>query len=87
MSAPHPAVCGFPLRMPLRSSAAAKKRCAARDALNGGDGIAPQRIEAFCNSSYLSQEDYAETLCELTVLFYQAKSLTEDKLSDRALLH
>ena len=42
-----------------------------------GDGIAPQLIEAFCNSSYLSQEDYAETLCELT----------EDKLSDRALLH
>lgn len=31
-----------------------------------GDGIAPQRIEAFCNSSCLSQEDYAETLCELT---------------------
>ena len=51
-----------------------------------GDGIASQLIEAFCNSSYLSQ-DYAETLCELTALFYQAKSLTEDKLSDRALLH
>ena len=52
-----------------------------------GDGIAPQLIEAFCNSSCLSQEDYAETLCELTALFYQAKSLTEDKLSDRTLLH
>ena len=50
------------------------------------DGIAPQLIEAFCDSPYLSQEDYAETLCELTSLFYQAKSLTEDKLSDRALL-
>ena len=52
-----------------------------------GDGIAPQLIEAFCNSPCLSPEDYAETLCERTVLFYQAQSLTEDKLSDRALLH
>ena len=51
-----------------------------------GGGIAPQLIETFCDSPYLSQEDYVETLCELTALFYQAKSLTADKLSDRALL-
>ena len=51
-----------------------------------GDGVAPQLVDIFCDSPYLSQEDYAETLCELTALFYQAKSLTADKLSDLALL-
>lgn len=40
----------------------------------------------FCDSPYLSQANYADTLCELTALFYVFKSDIEDEMTDDELL-
>ncbi len=52
--------------------------------------FAPGRIEriirAFCDSSYLSQEDYADTLASLIELFDAVKTEADDRISDKALI-
>jgi len=49
-------------------------------------GIAPRIVDAFCDSPYLMQESYAETLCELQSAFYLYKDEAEEALSDDELL-
>lgn len=49
-------------------------------------GIAPRVIDAFCDSPYLMQEEYAETLCELQSAFYLYKGEADEALSDDELL-
>lgn len=51
-----------------------------------GEGILPQIIYAFCDSDYLEQGDYAETLCRLQDIFYQFKSEALEALTDEELL-
>ena len=51
-----------------------------------GEGILAPLIRAFCDSPFLSADDYAETLKELTALFYAFKNETEDRLGDAALI-
>lgn len=51
-----------------------------------GTGIVDKIIMAFCDSPYLSQENYEDTLHELISLFYELKNLTEDRVSDRDLM-
>ncbi|QWU13252.1 hypothetical protein SAMN04487895_12213 [Paenibacillus sophorae] len=44
-------------------------------------------IEVFSASSFINQENYADTLNELHEIFYYLKNETEDKISDMKLLH
>ena len=43
-------------------------------------------IRAFCDSPYLSQEDYADALSALIELFDAVKTETDDRISDEALI-
>ncbi|WP_036734990.1 DUF6323 family protein [Paenibacillus zanthoxyli] len=44
-------------------------------------------IEVFSASSFIQQENYADTLNELHEVFYDLKNETEDRISDMKLIH
>ncbi|WP_058304170.1 DUF6323 family protein [Gorillibacterium timonense] len=48
--------------------------------------VTKELIEAFSTSSFIQQENYANTLQELHELFYYLKNETEDRISDRMLM-
>lgn len=49
-------------------------------------GILPKLIEAFCDSAYIRQDSYVETLSELQEIFYIYKNESLDLLTDDELL-
>ncbi|MNI61826.1 hypothetical protein D3C73_1171150 [compost metagenome] len=49
--------------------------------------VTKELIEAFSSSSFIQQENYADTLNELHEIFYALKNDTEDRISDMKLLH
>ncbi len=51
-----------------------------------GEGILPKLIFCFCDSPYISQEDYAETIRRLQEIFYFYKNESLDMLTDEELL-
>lgn len=51
-----------------------------------GQSILPQIIHAFCDSSFLSQDNYVETLVRLQDIFYQYKNEMQDEISDDELI-
>ena len=51
-----------------------------------GGGILEQLILTFCDSPYLTRDNYEETLHTLVDLFYHFKNETEDRVGDAALL-
>lgn len=51
-----------------------------------GGGILPKLIKTFCDSPYLTQTEYAQTLEELQDLFYAFKSESGERLTDDELL-
>ena len=51
-----------------------------------GGGVIDKMIYAFCDSPYVSQSNYEETLHELLALFYSFKNETDDKISDDDLI-
>lgn len=51
-----------------------------------GGGIINKIIKKFCDSPYISMHNYAETLHELTEIFYFYKNETLDLLNDEELL-
>ncbi len=51
-----------------------------------GGGILKKLIYAFCDSPYLSQDNYEETLLELQDSFYYYKNESEDRFSDDELI-
>lgn len=51
-----------------------------------GGGVIDKIIRSFCDSPYLSQYDYAETLHELVELFYFFKNETLDLIGDDDLI-
>lgn len=51
-----------------------------------GEGILPRLVLAFCDSPYLYQEDYAETMLTLQEIFYNFKNEFQERLSDDRLL-
>lgn len=51
-----------------------------------GEGIFGKLIDAFCDSPYITQQSYFETLCALTEIFYYYKNETEEFLSDDELI-
>ena len=51
-----------------------------------GNGIVDKLIMAVCDSPYITQETYEDTLHELINLFYDLKNDTWDRVSDAALI-
>ncbi|MDR2043192.1 MAG: DUF6323 family protein [Clostridium sp.] len=51
-----------------------------------GEGILDKLIDAFCDSQYIHQEDYVETLEKLQDIFYEYKNESRDRLTDDELL-
>lgn len=51
-----------------------------------GESVIPKLINAFCDSPYLLQDDYEETLCALTEAFYTFKNDSFDRLMDDELI-
>ena len=52
-----------------------------------GQGILPQLIYEFCDSGYISQSNYVETMVRLQEIFYLYKNETMDELTDNELVH
>jgi hypothetical protein len=51
-----------------------------------GGGVLPKIIDRFCDSQYINQDNYAETLEELQEIFYLYKNESQDELTDDELL-
>ena len=51
-----------------------------------GNGILKKLIYAFCDSPYLAQESYVETLLDLQDSFYYFKNESMDRISDDKLI-
>ena len=51
-----------------------------------GEGIAKKLIYAFCDSPYIHQQNYEETIIELQEAFYYFKNETDDRLTDDELI-
>lgn len=51
-----------------------------------GEGILKKLIVAFCDSPYLMQENYEETLIELQDAFYYFKNESMDRISDEEII-
>ena len=52
-----------------------------------GEGIVPRIIYAFCDSDFIDQNCYRETIIRLQEIFYLYKNEMEDEISDEELLH
>lgn len=51
-----------------------------------GESILPKIIYAFCDSAYINQQDYLETLIELQEIFFLYQNEMQDALTDDELL-
>lgn len=51
-----------------------------------GEGILPDVIFAFCNSQYLNQDNYVDTLIQLQEIFYLYKNESQDEVTDAELI-
>ena len=51
-----------------------------------GDGVLKELIEAFCDSPYIMQENYKDTLLELQESFYFFKNEAMDQIADDELI-
>ncbi len=56
------------------------------DRIEFGEGVLKKLIYAFCDSPYLTQENYEETLLELQDIFYYFKNESFDRISDDELI-
>lgn len=54
--------------------------------LEFGDGVLKELIEAFCDSPYIFQENYEETLEELQEIFYFFKGEAMEQIADDELI-
>lgn len=52
-----------------------------------GTGILPDLIREFCDSAYLTQDNYVSTLIRLQEIFFLYKNEMMDEISDDELLH
>ena len=52
-----------------------------------GQSIVPQIIEEFCDSAYLHQDNYVDSLIRLQEIFCLYKNEMEDEITDAELLH
>lgn len=52
-----------------------------------GEGIMPKIIYEFCDSDFISQSSYVDTLIRLQEIFFLYKNEMQDEISDDELLH
>lgn len=52
-----------------------------------GEGIAAKIIYEFCDSEYIDQSNYVDTIVRLQELFYLYKNEMQDEITDEELLH
>lgn len=52
-----------------------------------GPGIAEKVIYEFCNSDFINQENYVQTIIWLQEIFYLYKNEMQDEITDDELLH
>lgn len=52
-----------------------------------GSGILPRLIEQFCDSDFVDQNNYVDTLIRLQEIFYLYKNEMHDEITDEELLH
>jgi len=52
-----------------------------------GQSILPRIIYVFCDSAYITQSDYVETLIRLQEIFYMYKNEMQDEITDDELLN
>ena len=52
-----------------------------------GEGIVPKIIYEFCDSSYIDQNNYVDTIIRLQEIFYLYKNEMQDEITDDELLH
>lgn len=52
-----------------------------------GEGIITEIIRVFCDSQYITQDDYVEYLIRLQEIFYLYKNEMEDEITDAELLN
>lgn len=51
-----------------------------------GKGVLPLIIDYFCDSGYVNQENYADTMSEIQEIFYTYKNEAQNELTDEELL-
>lgn len=70
------------------SELAERRACALRDTgrVEFGEGILKKLVHTFCDSPYLSQDNYAETLADLQDAFYWFKNESGDRIPDDELI-
>lgn len=56
------------------------------DRVEIGSGAVPEIVKKFCTSRFVTQENYAYILEEVTYLFYFIKTETDDRISDSELI-
>lgn len=52
-----------------------------------GEGIAAKIIREFCNSEYIDQRNYVDTIIRLQEIFYLYKNEMNDEITDDELIH
>lgn len=52
-----------------------------------GESLLPRIIYTFCDSSYISQDEYVDTLVRLQEIFYLYKNEMQDEITDEELLN
>ena len=52
-----------------------------------GEGIVPKIIYEFCDSNYIDQNNYADTIIRMQEIFYLYKNEMQDEITDDELLH
>ena len=56
------------------------------DRVEIGGGAVPEIVKKFCTSRFVTQDDYAYILEEVTYLFYYIKTETDDRIGDAELI-
>ena len=52
-----------------------------------GEGIVPKIIHEFCDSNYIDQNNYVDTIIRLQEIFYLYKNEMNDEITDDELIH
>lgn len=64
-----------------------KNSLAAQKRIEFGEGIAAKIIYEFCDSDYIHQSNYVDTIIRLQEIFYLYKNEMQDEITDDELLH
>lgn len=66
-----------------------QRKCVLREQrrVEFGESITPKIIYEFCDSDYIDQQNYVETILRLQEIFYLYKNEMQDEITDSELLH